>query len=68
MLPICRCKFLWCYLENALFLFGREELVADTTGASTSIVDPIAINFISVEALVRDGCAAGLIVVATIDR
>ena len=46
--PACRGVLVWWYLENALLLVNCELVVANEAICGTCVIDPFAINFISV--------------------
>ena len=65
--PACRGVLVWWHLESASLLAVSEAIIPNDTTCGAGVVYPVAVNFISVKTLKRDGCATGLIIVATFD-
>ena len=66
--PACRSVLVWRHLESASLLVVSEPIIANDTTCGAGVVYPVTVDFISVKTLKRDGCATGLIIIATFDR
>ena len=55
-----RCEADRCNVENALPLLGCEMVIPNEARCGTNVVNPRAVDLISVKAVVRDGSAQSL--------